>query len=254
MHPLAALSLDDRWFLDVNRFARDTSWLHGFMRVYAHDAGAVVLGLLVLLAWWVARRDRHPDRAVAFVLWAAAGTVIAWAVSHYVLKPVFAELRPYLVLPHVEVLAARTSEYSFPSGHATVAGAVIAGLWLARRWILASIATVLGLLLAFGRVYVGMHFPADVAAGLAFGAAVVLLLAWPAVALLQRLDTEVRMRTPFGPLVSADSTWGRMRPPKWRDHEMSGPPLATPAASGPPARRRGRRPAALRAPGRPAPR
>ena len=233
MGPTAAHSLNDRWFLDVNSFARRTAWLHGFMRFYAHDFGIGLLALALLVGWWVARHDRRPERAVAFVLWAAAGTVVIWAIAHYALKPAVAELRPYLVLPHVEVLETKTTGYSFPSGHATVAGAVIAGLWLARRWLIAAFATVFGLLLAFGRIYVGMHFPGDVAAGLAIGAAFVLLLAWPAVALLERLDTAIRMHTPFGPLVNAHASWGRMRPATWNDSDPFRPRGPQVGASGP---------------------
>lgn len=225
------LSLNDRWYLDVNNFARHTAWLHGFMRFYAHDFGVALLALALLVAWWVARHDLEPDRAVARVLWAAGGTVVIWGIAHYGLKPLVAEKRPYLVLPHVEVLLTRTTGYSFPSGHATVAGAVIAGLFVARRWIIATVATVLGFLLAFGRVYVGMHFPGDVAAGLAIGAAFVLVFAWPAIAILEGMDRFIRLRTPFGPLVRAGSSWARPRPSRWGDDRGWKPPAKHPNAS-----------------------
>lgn len=225
------LSLNDRWYLDVNRFARHTTWLHGFMRVYAHDLGVALLALTLLVAWWIARYDRRPDRAVAAVLWAAGGTVVIWGIAHYGLKPLVAEKRPYLVLPHVEVLLTRTTGYSFPSGHAVVAGAVMAGLFVARRWVLAVIATVLGLLLAFGRVYAGMHYPGDVAAGLLIGAAFVVVLAWPAIAILARFDRWLRLHTPFGSLVSSGSTKERSRLRQRDDIRAWKPPAKHPNAS-----------------------
>jgi len=205
------VSLNDRWYLDVNRFARQTPGLHPFMRFYAHFGGVGLLALLLLVAWWVARSDRRPERAVALVLWAAGGTVAAWLLAHYVLKPLVAERRPYLVLPHVEVLLHETHGYSFPSGHATVAGAVIAGLWLARRWLLAALATLAGLLLGFGRVYTGMHYPFDVVGGLLIGAAFVLVLAWPAVAVLEAFDRALVAHTPFGWLVTSAGRRARAR-------------------------------------------
>jgi len=137
------------------------------------------------------------------VLWAAGGTVIAWLIAHEVLKPAVAERRPYLNLSHVEVLLARTHGYSFPSGHATVVGAVIVGLWMARRPIIAGAATILGLLLCFGRVYTGMHYPFDIAGGLFIGGVVVALF-WPlAIAVLSRFDNWL-LDTPLAPLVSSD--------------------------------------------------
>jgi membrane-associated phospholipid phosphatase len=53
-------------------------------------------------------------------------------------------------------------------------GAVAAGSWLASR-ALGAIAAVAAVLMAFARVYVGVHYPWDVAAGLVFGALVALL-------------------------------------------------------------------------------
>lgn len=175
------------------------------MATYSHFLGIGLLALLLLFAWWRARSATAPARAVATVLWGAGGTVIAWVIAHFALKPVIGEKRPYLALPradHVEVLLTRTHGYSFPSGHATVAGAVLVGLWMARRWLIASLASLLGLLLSFGRVYTGMHYPFDVVGGLAFGAGLVLVL-WPlAVPLLTRLD-DALLDTPLRSLVSS---------------------------------------------------
>jgi undecaprenyl-diphosphatase len=71
-----------------------------------------------------------------------------------------------------------------PSGHASAAaaGAVILGYLLGGRWIWA-----VGLLAAaigFARVYIGVHYPADVLAGAALGIGVGLV----AVALVRRLQ------------------------------------------------------------------
>lgn len=193
-------SINTTWYLDVNRLARDSAWAHGVMATYSHFLGIGLLALTLLAAWWWARRAPDSARAVAAVVWAALGTVVAWVVAHVVLKPAIHEARPYLVLPHVEVLLSRTHGGSFPSGHATVVGAVVVGLLLARRWVAGAVAAVLGLLLAFGRVYTGMHYPFDVVAGLAFGALVVAVL-WPlAVPLLTLVDRGL-LRTPLRPLV-----------------------------------------------------
>ncbi|WP_298210628.1 phosphatase PAP2 family protein [Ferrimicrobium sp.] len=168
------VKLNRRLYLDVNHFAISTPWAHGFMAGYSHLIGIGLLALLLLIAWWRARSQPSPERRVAKVLWAAVGTVIAEGVSHYVLKPLIAERRPYLTLAHVEVLLTRTSGFSFPSGHATIAGAVIVGLWLSHDRIMTVLAVIVGAFLAFGRVYVGMHYPGDVVAGLVFGG----LLVW----------------------------------------------------------------------------
>jgi undecaprenyl-diphosphatase len=192
--------LNTEWYLDVNHFARSTSWLHPEMAQYAHFVGVGILALLLLIAWWQARSVSVTDLALVF--WAGIGTVLAWAVAHYGLKPLIAERRPYLRLHHVEVLLTRTHGYSFPSGHATVAGAVLTGLWLTRHKIIATLATIFGLLLAYSRVYTGMHYPGDVVAGLIFGALFILLLAKPAKMLLAAL-IDMFLKTPLSPLLTS---------------------------------------------------
>jgi len=183
------VKLNRRLYLDVNHFAVRTLWAHGFMAGYSHLAGIGLLALLLLIAWWRARSQSNPQRQVARVLWAAAGTALAEGISHYVLKPLFAERRPYLTLAHVEVLLTRTHGYSFPSGHGTIAGAVIVGLWLSRQRLLTILAAIMGVFLAFGRVYVGMHYPGDVVAGLIFGGLFVLIFSPWALWLLEKFTT-----------------------------------------------------------------
>jgi undecaprenyl-diphosphatase len=141
------------------------------------------------------------------VLWAAGGTVIAWGIAHYGLKPLFGEVRPYNTLHGVEVLVARTNGYSFPSGHATIAGAVIMGLWLTKDKPLAWIATVASGLLGFDRIYVGAHYPFDVIAGMIFGCLVLLALFLPLVKLLTWFDNFLIKHTPFSPMVLAKTNW-----------------------------------------------
>lgn len=57
----------------------------------------------------------------------------------------------------------------FPSGHALGAFGVVGYLWrrVNRKWKIALL--VAGLLVAFSRVYLGVHYPADVLAGAIFG-------------------------------------------------------------------------------------
>jgi undecaprenyl-diphosphatase len=102
--------------------------------------------------------------------------------------------RPYAVLGDILVLADRTTDPSFPSDHAVVAGAVTAGLLLVslRLGLLAAAAAAL---MAFARVYIAAHYPLDVLVGVGFGAAVTLggwLLARPV--LMAALDRVERTR------------------------------------------------------------
>ena len=117
-------------FLSVNDLARATPWLHGPLRLYA-DYGLVVFAGLLVAGWWIARRDGDPTRMAA-ALWAPLGTLLAVAVNQPIVALVH-EARPYDTLTGILVLAAPTTDPGFPSDHATMAGAVLAGLFLVNR-------------------------------------------------------------------------------------------------------------------------
>lgn len=185
-------------FLLINRFARRTAWLHGFMADYA-NYGVVLFAVLLLAGWWLARSSRDL-RAMAAVIWSGLGMLLAVALNQPLVNGV-AERRPYASIPHVLVLISRSSDYSFPSDHATMAGAVAAGLCFAGRR-LGLLAWAAALLMAFARVYVGAHYPHDVVAGLLFGAAVVAVTWFAVRPLLIRLLTAVS-ETRLRPVLAA---------------------------------------------------
>ena len=162
------MSLDSRLFLDVNDFQRATGWLHGIGLAYAKLLGPGLLTLLLLAGVVVGRRRGAPVLAAA--LWAGLSTLVAVGLNQPLVHA-FGRARPYAALQHVSLLGTPSVDGSFPSDHATLAGATLVGLLLVdRRLGLAAAAA--GLLLAAARVYVGAHYPGDVLAGLVVGGVV----------------------------------------------------------------------------------
>lgn len=188
--------VDYRVFHWVNRFQVRTAWLHAPLRAYA-QLGIAAFAALLLAGWWVAR-SRTGDRFAAW-LWACVAPLVVLAVNQLV-GHVVRRSRPYAHHAGVHLLVARTGDFSFPSDHAVVAGAVAAGLFFVDRRI-GLVAAVAAVLMAFARVYVGAHYPGDVAAGLIIGSAVtaagVPLAVWALAPFVERLRTT-RLR----PLVS----------------------------------------------------
>jgi membrane-associated phospholipid phosphatase len=182
--------LDDRLLTGVNDITRHTGWLHGAVRGYA-TYGVVLFAALLLAA--VLLRRSGTDRALAAAGWAALATLIAVGLNQPLVSA-FAEARPYTAHPQLLALASRSTDFSFPSDHAVMAGAAAGGLWLASR-LLGVIAGIAALVMAFARVYIAAHYPWDVAAGLIFGA-LVALLGW------------VLLRAPL----TAVTGWLRARP------------------------------------------
>ncbi|PIQ12575.1 MAG: PA-phosphatase [Hydrogenophilales bacterium CG18_big_fil_WC_8_21_14_2_50_58_12] len=134
------------------------------------DAAVTVLVVSAALLWLLAQRAWRP----AAYLLAAVGFAAALTVA----------IKAGLHLPRPTSLYNGISEFSFPSGHATMSIVsygfltVLAARELsARRRLAVLTATVLlVILIAFSRLYLGAHWLSDVLAGLAFGTAWVALL------------------------------------------------------------------------------
>jgi undecaprenyl-diphosphatase len=163
--------MDASLYRAVNRLAARTGWAHALFIAYA-KYGVVLFAALLVAGWWLARRANID--AVAGVVWAGAGALVALGVGQ-VIGHAIDRARPYAVMPTAHVLITRTSDFSFPSDHATAVGAVAAGLWLVHRR-LGVLAAGLAVVMAFARVYVGAHYPGDVAGGLLLGAGIVVAL------------------------------------------------------------------------------
>ena len=186
-------------FEQVNALARATPWLHPVLLGYA-DYGVALFGLLLVAGWWVARRSGQPE-PMAAVICAVVATPAAVAINQPIVNAVH-EARPYTTHPGALVLVSRSADFSFPSDHAVMAGAVALGLVFVSRG-LAVLATVAALVMAFARVYVAAHYPGDVLVGLALGAAVALVVYVVAHTAVTRLvETATRFRR-LCPLVLA---------------------------------------------------
>ena len=168
-------------YRDVTGFAEGTpSWVHTTAEV-GTDAGLLLFAVLFVAGWWRARgRDA---RSMGLALAAPFGVVAAYLVSE-VSKTFIEEERPCRAVQGAVHIAACPSsgDWSFPSNHATIAAASAAVIVVAWRST-AALVLPLAVLMAFSRVFVGVHYPHDVAAGFVLGvvagpvAAVVLVAA-----------------------------------------------------------------------------
>ncbi|MEV7835188.1 phosphatase PAP2 family protein [Streptomyces subrutilus] len=167
----------------------DSSDLYRHITDFAHSApvwvqrvseawteyGLLLFGVLFITVWWRSR-GHHSPRTVALAALAPLVTALAYVVSES-LKSVVDEERPCRAVLGAAaplITCPVTGDWSFPSNHATIAGAAAVGLAMAARG-LALLTVPLALLMAFSRVFVGVHYPHDVAIGLLLGGAVAAL-------------------------------------------------------------------------------
>ncbi|MWK39780.1 phosphatase PAP2 family protein [Actinomadura sp. J1-007] len=184
------------WYRDVTEWAHGTpSWLHSVADV-GTDAGLLLFAVLFAAGWWRARGG--DERAMGLALLAPFAMVGAYLVSE-VSKSFLQEERPCRAVAGAMNIAACPSpgDWSFPSNHATIAAASAAAIVVAWRR-MAPLVLPLAALMAFSRVFVGVHYPHDVAAGFVVGVVVALLVALvlvraaaPLVAALRRVPVGV---------------------------------------------------------------
>ena len=126
----------------------------------------IVLALFAALLLWMLIRGKRNVRLAAIIL--IITIVFSDQLSSSVIKYWFERTRPCRVLHNVRLLVGCGSGYSFPSSHAVnnFAAAIVLAFFIpgAKRWFFGFAAIV-----AFSRIYVGVHFPFDVIGGCVIG-------------------------------------------------------------------------------------
>jgi len=158
--------------------ARLFTLIHGFAVAAAQDGIFVFLasGLIwamgaALIIFLLVRRAQR----LIPTLSALGAALVAWSVNQ-VIGEIHFRVRPFVELAGVRpLIEVSPLMKSFPSDHAVIAWALAVSVFLwNRRWGGALI--VAAALIALGRVLVGVHYPSDVAAGAAIGAAVAVVV------------------------------------------------------------------------------
>ncbi|MFF5783370.1 phosphatase PAP2 family protein [Streptomyces sp. NPDC012693] len=169
------LGLSDRLYLDVADLAHSTPhWFQWLAEVWT-EAGLLLFGALFLAGWWRSRDGS--SRMMALALLAPLATAFGYVVSES-LKSVIDEERPcraVLGAPTSLVTCPPYGDWSFPSNHSAIAGAAAIALALSWRGIV-WLTVPMALLMAFSRVFVGVHYPHDVTVGLLLGGLVAFLV------------------------------------------------------------------------------
>ncbi|TDE13129.1 phosphatase PAP2 family protein [Actinomadura sp. 6K520] len=177
-------------YRDITEFAEGTpSWLHTVAEV-GTDAGLLLFAALFVVGWWRARAG--DARAMALALAAPFAVVAAYLVSE-VSKTFLEEERPCRAVRGAVHIAAcpAPGDWSFPSNHATIAAASAAVIVVAWR-AMAPLVLPMAALMAFSRVFVGVHYPHDVAVGFVLGVVVAPLVVVALVAALRPLVESMR--------------------------------------------------------------
>lgn len=99
----------------------------------------------------------------------AAALMVNVVINNLILKNVIARTRPYEVVEGLRLIIGRQSDFSFPSGHTTAGFTMASVIFSETRRRIGIPVVILALLIGASRLYVGVHYPTDVLAGIISG-------------------------------------------------------------------------------------
>ncbi len=186
------VAADNRVFAFLSAYVISDT-LTGFMKVVTYFASALFLqiayGTLVLIYLLY----KNWKRALEIAAIGIGGFVV-----NYCMKLSFHRLRP------PNPLIDKLENFSFPSGHATSAfifyGLLTYLIWKTKiqkmyKLIIGTTLVLFSLLIGFSRIYLRVHYPSDVLAGICIGFAWLILTVWLFEKLKKRSDAEMNMQS-----------------------------------------------------------
>ena len=102
--------------------------------------------------------------------------LLNFIICNLILKPTFSRVRPFEINDTINMIIKKPKDYSFPSGHTSASFTVVFGLYYgfktkgfryARYLFYPSL--VLAVLISFSRMYLYVHYPSDIIAGVVLG-------------------------------------------------------------------------------------
>lgn len=126
-----------------------------------NNAGAIAILTVVVFLLWKKHRDVG--------LTALSSLFVEFILVNVIIKRSVCRIRPFYVNESLQFLGTKPLEYSFPSGHTGAAFAVSTVMFLCmpKKWGIPAI--VLSALIAYSRLYNGVHYPTDVLGALVIG-------------------------------------------------------------------------------------
>lgn len=167
------MSINNNLFIYINSNLQNP-FFDGVMPVITQFGDFIFILLVVmaiLLYAKISKRETLKKVAIVALIALLFSDVIALLLKHIIQEP-----RPFMALENVRLLIVENDPCSFPSGHASSTFAVVSVFIfnmekLAKRYhlLISAVLLVFAITILFSRVYCGVHYPEDVAAGAIIG-------------------------------------------------------------------------------------
>ena len=158
--------LDDTAFLSLYQI-RNRQVIKAFFRFITESGNGLLYIACLPIIYYLSHENFNT------FLSSAVSAFVVGLIAHPLIKKTVHRLRPYENLPQIKVDFRPIERFSFPSGHTTHAflmATILATLFPMLTLPLFTWAFLVGL----SRIYLGVHYPSDVLAGMALG----MLCAW----------------------------------------------------------------------------
>lgn len=176
--------IDDNLFLEVQKYVGNSKFLDWIFIFLAEYLVYAIPVLLVGLWFW-----QKSDKSAVFK--AALAALVGWCVFSKIIAVMVERPRPSQSLIEARELIFHRPDTSFPSDHSTMLFGLALALYLFGYKRLGKILFVAAALIGFARVWVGVHFPFDILAGMILGCLSALLVWW------QRKNIDKYISEPF---------------------------------------------------------
>ncbi|GAB6459912.1 MULTISPECIES: undecaprenyl-diphosphatase [unclassified Bacillus cereus group] len=174
--------------IDIFRAINDLGKQYSFLNpaiVFLAEYMVYMFALIILAYWFTGSRKSRMmviQAMVAFVIAEAIGKIAGKFHLNY---------QPFAVLPDVNKLVDHAVDNSFPSDHTILFFSICLSFWLVRKktgwlWL------ILALCVAISRIWVGVHYPFDIAVGALIGCISAVISYWlvPKLSFIRQLLTQ----------------------------------------------------------------
>ena len=151
-------NLDGEILLQIQQHLR-TDMLTPFMKIVTFLGNGGWFWILCAVVLLAIPKTRKTGYAAVFSL------IFGAIVTNLLLKNIVARPRPFAEIEALIPLIAKPTDFSFPSGHTTASFAVALVMFRMLPKKIGIPAVVLAALVAFSRLYLGVHYPTDVLVG-----------------------------------------------------------------------------------------
>jgi len=179
-------NFDDLFINLINQKMRNR-YLDIFMYKVTDLGGAIFSSLFIFLFIIFGNGD------IKFIGLEALGAITISQVIVHSLKRILSRERPYKIIEQLNTFGINLKDYSFPSGHSAASFSIATTIALNIPK-LSVVALIIAIIVGISRIYLGVHYPTDVAAGIFLGISTALLVHFYLLEIIQSLAETVGLK------------------------------------------------------------